>query len=335
MFRKSTQQKIDKAAAAWWVKRNSPGAGADDTAFQAWLQADPRHHQAYDRIEAVSGQLGRMPDAVVQGLVRNLPASNTTRQSTVWHGFLARHWLHFTGSVTVAFVIFFATQAYLRSPVYAQNFSTAQGELQTQDLPDHTAITLDTNTQIEVSYYRDRREVVLHSGQALFSVTKDDNKPFHVKAGKTEVTVVGTRFSVRYLSGSVSVAVREGKVRVASSGNGSSATTLSPYFLTVGQGLTINDHGNTSGIHRVASHDVGAWTEGRLVFDNTALKDAVAEFARYGRTNLVVHDARVANYRITGSFEVRQLDSFAKALPSVLPVQLRHNGSDIEIAARP
>lgn len=334
MFIKSTQQKIDEAAAEWWVKRNSPGAGAHEAAFQAWLQADPRHSQAYDRIEAVSGQLDRMPDAVVQGLVRNLPPTNPSERSSIWRGLLAGHWLQFLGSVTVAFVIFLATQAYLQSPVYEQSFSTAQGELKTQDLPDQTAITLDTNTQIQVSYYRDRREVILHAGQALFSVAKDDSKPFRVKAGKAEITVVGTRFSVRYLDGSVSVAVSEGKVRVASSGNSNSATTLSPYFLTVGQGLTIDDLGNSDGIHRVAPQDIGAWTQGRLVFDNTALKDAVAEFARYGRTNLVVNDPKVANYRITGSFEVRQLDSFAKALPSVLPVQLRRNGSNIEITAR-
>lgn len=69
-----------------------------------------------------------------------------------------------------------------------------------------------------------RREVYLH-GTAFFQVAKDSSKPFYVYTGKIITRVVGTSFSISYLSDNsdITVAVRTGKVLVYRKDNEKSA----------------------------------------------------------------------------------------------------------------
>lgn len=61
----------------------------------------------------------------------------------------------------------------------------------------------------------------------------------------------------------------------------------------------------------------GAW-----ISTTSTLAQALAEFERYHRTGLVLHDREVAEMRIHGSFDLHRIDAFARALPEVLPVRL-------------
>ena len=100
-------------------------------------------------------------------------------------------------------------------------------------LPDGSALHLDTATRLNARLYRQRREVMLIEGQARFEVQADARRPFHVLAGGARITVVGTRFAVRYTPGmagydGVRVAVEEGRVQVAVHG-------AAPVLLTAAQ----------------------------------------------------------------------------------------------------
>lgn len=65
-----------------------------------------------------------------------------------------------------------------------------------------------------------------------------------------------------------------------------------------------------------------AWREGRVNFDGVSLSQALAEFERYGPTRIVLSDPAVAGLRVHGSFDLRRLDAFTRALPRVLPVRV-------------
>ena len=105
--------------------------------------------------------------------------------------------------------------------------------------------------------------------------------------------------------------------------------------LTAGQQVSSNAAGVLGHVAAVAPAGIAPWRDGRVSFDDTPLSQALAEFERYGAIRLVVRDASVAALRVTGTFDPRRLDNFMRALPKVLPVQLRTQGDTTEIVAAP
>lgn len=68
----------------------------------------------------------------------------------------------------------------------------------------------DTAIRLKARLFRDRREVRLNDGQAMFSVNSDTERPIHVRAGLLPITVLRTRFSVRHTASGL---VQRGEVR--------------------------------------------------------------------------------------------------------------------------
>lgn len=231
--------------------------------------------------------------------------------------------------------------AWQQQPTFTQTLATARGQSKEVRLPDGSTLWLDTATRAEVALYRQRREVRLQDGQVLFAVQSNAEQPFDVLAGGTRVTVVGTRFSVRRTrsglgeEGEVSVVVEEGRVRVARASAGAASDASVPVAgveLGAGQSVTADAAGALGAVRSEAATPA-AWREGRISFNATPLAQALAEFERYGDTGLVIRDPAVAALKVHGSFDLREVAAFARALPRVLPVQLRPQGGQTEIVA--
>jgi transmembrane sensor len=99
--------------------------------------------------------------------------------------------------------------------------------------------------------------------------------------------------------------------------------------------VTANGAGRLQPVITLLGGSVAAWQQGRLSFTATPLAEALAEFERYGDTGLVIRDPAVAAMPIGGSYNVREFQRFAEALPQVLPVRLERRGSAIEVVRRP
>jgi transmembrane sensor len=363
------------AEAALWAARRQDGLSADEEAeLQAWLAGDPARGARLDQLTGVLGQLDRLPSDDVAALKAALPSRSTpglpereareaqarpALQPTTGHGRTRprgqgpqdsgrRQWLAAWGrwlpQAAVAGMAALAVGAgwmgwhhWQQQPTFVQGYATARGQQLSATLPDGSTLRLDTATRVEVVLYRHQRVLQLPHGQALFEVKSDATRPFHVIAGATRITVLGTRFSVRHTesglqSGSVSVVVEEGRVRVARMAHSSVAAApgavppapeAETIELTAGQGVVANARGHWDALHNHRPTDAFAWRHGRVVLNDTPLGDAVAEFERYMDTGLVVNDPRVAALRLNGSFDLRQLHAFKRALPQALPVRLR------------
>jgi len=233
--------------------------------------------------------------------------------------------------------------AWQRRPTFEQTLTTARGQFKEVTLPDGSTLWLDTATRAEVTLNRQRREVRLSEGQVLFAVQSDPGHPFDVLAGGTRISVVGTRFSVRRTrsglgdEGSVSVVVEEGRVRVANRSASASQHRAAPgaaeaVELGPGQSVTAGAAGALGPVRSDAAAPA-AWREGRVSFNGTPLAQALAEFERYRDTGLVIRDPAVAVLKVHGSFDLRQVGAFARALAQVLPVRLRPVDGRTEITA--
>ncbi|NIF82518.1 iron dicitrate transport regulator FecR [Comamonas sp. Tr-654] len=212
-------------------------------------------------------------------------------------------------------------------PTFESSYVAQKGQQKLVTLPDGSELAMDTDTQAQVTMYRDRREVRIADGQIMFSVAADPKKPFHVLAGPARVTVLGTRFSVRYRNqgadaGAVNVSVEKGHVQVASSYSSTNAKADLPVELLAGQGLRVSSNGVLGQVASVAPGSVALWRKGLVRFDNTALVDALFELERYGSTGLEIRDPAVAAMTIGGSYQIDRPGEFARMLTQILPVKL-------------
>lgn len=322
-------------ALGWFVRRQDAAwRGEDEHAFQDWLAASPTHGDVYAQCAAQWQAFDGMPADLVAGMRRQLAHDKKATQVRVEPA--RRRFLKPAFALGAAFAMggagYVAWQQMLAQPVWVEAFATDRGQQKEVALPDGSRLRLDTTTRVEVRYFRDRREVHLVAGQAVFAVQSDTNRPFDVLAGPLRVTVVGTRFSVRHTPGQpgrdgVSVAVEEGKVRVARADSAADGAV----YLIAGQRVGSDPAGVLGPVHPVSVEGIAPWREQRISFVDVRLDQALAELARYGDTGLVIHDADVAALRLSGTFDPLNRATLRLALPRVLPVRLVDQGAVTEV----
>ncbi|MEO5736410.1 MAG: FecR domain-containing protein, partial [Variovorax sp.] len=196
---------IRSAALDWFVRRGSGRIdAAEETAFQAWLAADARHGAAFAHWQRDWGALDALPAEGLRMLRKRLSAdkaaAHAASQRRAWWRGLA-DWA--PQGALAAVLLTVAGGSYLawshwQQPLFAQSFATARGEQLDVALPDGSRLRLDTATRADVTLYRQRRELRLPEGQTVLQIKSDAGRPFDVLAGPLRITVVGTRFSVRY-----------------------------------------------------------------------------------------------------------------------------------------
>ncbi len=298
---------LEEEALNRFVRAKDGMNDAEEQELREWLKT-PEHHEAYTALQKTWNALDMLQSAYISN---NAPANSP---------YLSRRtFLTTVASAVAVFGAYGIYRYYSTTPVFKRTFTSGTRELLEISLPDATRVTLDTDTRIEVSYYTEHRESRLLYGQALFNVQHDTARPFQVLAADTTVTVVGTSFSVRNIDDQVQVAVKEGHVQVAS------VRLPQVIDLYPGDMLKEEDSGKVFAMKKVNPQHVGAWHEGRVVFENATLSDVIKEFHRYGETRLVASDA-VKSLRLTGSFDITGAGSFVEALPKVIPVRYRQEG---------
>jgi transmembrane sensor len=215
-------------------------------------------------------------------------------------------------------------------------------------LDDGSVIELNAGAKVDVHFTLEERRVELVSGEALFSVAKNPNRPFIVSAGLLSVRAIGTAFSVARSQGAVSVLVTEGKVRldepdglprpVGASGAfrelsnlvaGQRAELSTPTLpvqtaIAVAKTALLIKEVTPIEIERALS-----WQGIRLEFIDMRLNDVVSEFNRYNARKLVIADAETASIVVGGNFRADNVDTFVRLLCSGFGVKAEPRGNQI------
>lgn len=317
----------------WFMRRHGPQwTAGDEHAFQQWLHT-PANQAAYAQWEADWKLMDDLPQASADRLRAMVAADRRVRQTVPAAGpgrerrrFFARG-LAVAGVAAVAVGTGWLGWQHLQAqPVYTQAFSTRAGQQSEVTLPDGSTLRLDTATALQVTFFRQRREIRLVEGQAMFAVVADAQRPFLVTAGPVRVTVVGTRFAVRMTPGipgrdGVEVEVEEGRVRVARPAPGD---TLE---LTAGQCLSFDPQGHDPVLDTIAPEAVAGWRSQHLSFSDVPLRQAVAEIERYRGLDIVAIDPAAAELRLSGTFDPRDPATTRRLLAATLPIRLVRQGA--------
>ncbi len=302
--------------ASLWAARleGSVLTAADRTALDAWLAADPAHRAlltAYCQFSADLEQ--QLP--LLAGIRDELAESQTVAKTDRLLPWLSRPlW---AGVALLAIAVIAAVFLWPARPQNQfQNLATPVAHREAVTLADGTRVELNAQTALVVELTASARRVRLAGGEAFFTVSKDPARPFFVETPAGSVRVTGTQFNVRTDSAAAfEVTVLEGAVQVHPGG-------AAPRALAAGDRLArAADHVAVTALSPRQLGDALAWRQGRIVFADTPLREALARFARYHGRNLVVSDA-AGDRLVGGTHSLDDLDGFFAALEDVLPVQV-------------
>jgi transmembrane sensor len=200
--------------------------------------------------------------------------------------------------------------------------STAPGERASFLLPDGTQVMLGVASTLwfPEAFPRESREVTLQ-GEAYFDVVHDLARPFAVRAGGLVARDLGTRFTVRAYpeDPSAQVVVRQGKVAIRALANGPSQV-VSP-----GELGRLAD-GKVPTVEPADTAVWFAWTEGRLVFEETPLREALPQLSRWFNLEFRLDDSTLGAVPLTATFRTQPTAEALNSLAASLGMRQRRAG---------
>lgn len=154
--------------------------------------------------------------------------------------------------------------------------ATPKGRQFQVKLSDGTLVWLNAGSSIRYPIaFGSKERVVEVSGEAYFEVGEDPKRPFSVKAGQTEVEVLGTHFDVNSYDDepALKATLLEGRIKI-------SAPHASK-LLIPGQQAQLQETGGISVVDNVDPGDVVAWKDGIFQFDESDIHTVMRQLARW------------------------------------------------------
>lgn len=271
-----------EAAARWYVElRCDVSNQTVHQAHQRWLDADPLHRQAWERLSHLQDRFERVEPDIGRATLNS--ALRKRREVIKVLSLLIA-----AGGTSTA------TWRLTPLPSLMADLRTATDEHRTLQLDDGSQLQLNTATAINVRYSATLRELQVLRGEILLETARYAlGRPFIVHTPEGSVRALGTRFVVRSEADQTRVCVLQDAVEVRV------ANALSPLRVEAGQQLLFRQDG--LGSVQAAPPQADAWTRSMLVVDDWRLEDVIAELQRY-RTGYLHTSAQVANLRVSAAF---------------------------------
>lgn len=190
-----------------------------------------------------------------------------------------------------------ASANYTSGTAAMHTLQTKAGNKYRVILADGTIVWLNNASSLRypVRFTGKTREVML-TGEAYFEIATDARHPFVVKTGHQNVEVLGTHFNINayHSEDSIVTTLLEGKIRVYDTRKPMQALVVHPSQQAVFQDQRISVTTTTAD----TSLAVG-WKNGLFSFDNTPVKDALEEIARWYNAD-IRFEGSIPDKRISG-----------------------------------
>lgn len=322
-------------AGQWLIAQEDGGWNAADQAeLDAWLAESDGNKAAYWRLKHSWREADRIV-ALGRGAEGHGAEWNDEMVEPRAHYTGVRWWVSASVAASLVFAVALGWTAWQPLPnspqvAQAQYFETPVGGRKIVSLSDGSKVELNTASRVRAAVTEERREFWLDQGEAYFEVKHREDLPFVVHAGNRQVTVLGTKFSVRRIGDEVRVSVLEGRVRVDQLDDGRSvrSTTITGGDVALANGpSTLVTARSAERVEEALS-----WRGGMLSFEQDRLSDVAEEFNRYNRKRLVIADPDTGNIRIGGMFPANDPDAFVRLLRDAYGLKVEESAEAIKIS---
>ena len=339
----SINHKIRKEAAMWFTRMQSADADhVDRSKFEQWLLSSDIHAQEY---RAFANMMDSFADNdKLQSLAETIQANKQqranqakTQRSNVLRGVFS--------ILAVAFTALIVTQGWNQwhKPVMQLASATPIGQTKVQTLEDGSQLTLNANTLLEVTFYRNKRLVTLSKGEVVFDIAKDASRPFVIDSGNTRVTVLGTRFAINRLQNLLRISVDHGAVKVDSIGANGEINAPTTVLNNGEVAETYTDNATNQPAKKVNRNAEGAFSfiNGYVSFEQADLPEIAETLSRYSKNPITAPDQKfeqvdtpkttvlkstepkITAPKITALVQMNNIDGFLNLLPRIAPVDVK------------
>lgn len=194
-------------------------------------------------------------------------------------------------------------------------------------------LNADSRLQYPVAFEGATREVEL-SGEAFFDVAKNKQKPFIIRLKKGMVKVLGTSFNIKAYDDAplVETSVATGRV-VFIPGAAAGGQTTDSIVLTHDRKAVYHINAGTVETLATSSATDKAWTEGKLIFDQSPIEEIAAVLERNFGKQVIINDEELKSYRFTGSFANDRIEDILYYLSKSKPFTYRITETQVTLSA--
>jgi transmembrane sensor len=287
----------DVREAANWFARWQSGT-VDESEFARWRDADPAHALAFARVAAAWEGVG-------EGTERPARSPLFTRRR-IMAGGIAGAVIATTGTGLIA------TRAYAW-----ERASTAIGESRKIRLPDNSMAALNTDTSLFWRFSVAKRELWLERGEVALDLQR--GPVARLRTESSHAALSDGRFNARLKQAALELTVFRGQASAQGEADAAAAK------IDVAAYQHVSFAGSAPVVRPISNMAVEAalaWQSGDIVFYDTPLSEAAAEYNRYLLRKIVIDDPSVGAIRVGGRFTAADPSDFLRAISISLGVRV-------------
>ncbi len=295
---------IIKQAATWLSKvHRGPLSDAEASALTEWRSQSKEHEQAWQKAELLSAKFKDIPESVGMSVLSR-PTSMDRRA-----------FIKPLAALLIAAPTGLLAYRQLPWQNWIADYSTKIGMSKSYQLADGSALTLNTNSAVDIDYNNQYRIIKLHQGEIYIETAKDSlHRPFSVLTKHGRLTALGTKFLVRTDAESSYLGVLQGAVEIAAKDN-----SALPVVIQANYQSTFS----TAAVDPASPLDpnANAWLEGFIYADNMPLEDFIRMVSRY-RTGVLKCDESAKDVRISGAFQLKDPEHILEVIQTTRPLRI-------------
>lgn len=186
---------------------------------------------------------------------------------------------------------------------------TGPGEYKSLSLPDGSQVKLNALSTLEYPpVFDEKHRKVRITGEALFMVSKDAQRPFQVQSQEITTTVLGTQFNVNAYAddSAVEVSLLEGSVQVQGLGE--------TFLMEPMQQSTFNLRNRKAEMGSFDSTEVMAWRKGEIVLSRTRFDQLQRLIKRRYGVEVLLKDPKMKAFTVSGKFKNPDLNTLLESI---------------------
>ena len=190
-------------------------------------------------------------------------------------------------------------------------------------LPDSTIVCLNSGSVLEISDNFESCRGVTLKGEGYFEVKADRTNPFYINTPKgVKIMVTGTEFNLSCYEdqNDVKLSLVKGSVEVISGDD---------IIYRVSENEDISITGGKVVKSVTKAQEAVAWTKGKLLFDDTPMKDVITRLERWYGVDISVEDIRIYNSSFTGEFSGESLVQVLELLSITSDIEYHITGNKV------
>ena len=328
------------------------GTPDDRAALEAWVASDPKRRALADAMRAIGGSgSGASAEANAHRALARVGRELGFAQTRVpkprleWgrpHRFL---WLQsglvLTGVVALLTLVRFVESRRVERPTRViapppREFATQPGQRARVELGDSSFVILSAESRLTITdVSRSHREATL-SGEALFSIRHDSARTFLVRTAYGTAEDLGTEFVVNTYpeTNGMRLAVRDGRVTIHADAGGLSPRSRADSavaILSAGDVVHVGATGDLNVSRRQDVSSMFASTNGALVLNAVALRDAIPMLERWFGIRIQVADPGLRLRRVSGAFREQSAQAALDVIALALDQRARWTGNVVTL----